>query len=605
MAGDLWVCVLSAVLLCLLVPATLTQPAIVWPTRRIGLIFILPYVYMQAQWQPPKTFTRIWKSEIILISQKKTNRGNLVGSKNEVNSTSLVKFKLRKLVLWTFTLLCWFLVPFPLRSIVADQVVLAHCCKDPIAISTHLVALALCLAADSATKETVNDTKAGDERMKPGQHKSCEDNDIDSISYDFIFQPRFSVRFRVPLITYPVIFKPEKHPFIPHSVKKRLADLPPQKFRRFVDNNLTQEERESLMRDERFRLLSFRDSWPHCNSSLAATSMAKAGFYHIAMNGFRDCVQCAFCPGLLHSWETYDDPITEHTDKFSTCPFVKGIYCGNLPYADPFEMSNGLNLFASRNEKLSRLCLSIIMDPFQTPTRFAHRSSRRESFPIDWRHADIKISALVDEGFFYSGSKYECYCCGFTLAVTHDISEEHARRSPDCLSLIQTKGKLFIEVTRSSIDLLNRSVTLIDRLCPFPSCHFAHFPDFASVGERVKSFKQYVPDDPAHRIEVHTAEKLSGAGFFCDDGDIRCFYCSSQLPGEQAASGIDHWQFHLLMSPECRFLVQLRGSSPTPISIVPVSNGTASGASGVVSPQSQHARGPKPAITRGEATKHT
>ena len=44
--------------------------------------------------------------------------------------------------------------------------------------------------------------------------------------------------------------------------------------------------------------------------------------------------RCAFCDGVIHSWEGVHDPISEHRHHFPFCPFVLGQNVGNIPLGE-------------------------------------------------------------------------------------------------------------------------------------------------------------------------------------------------------------------------------------------------------------------------------
>lgn len=317
------------------------------------------------------------------------------------------------------------------------------------------------------------------------------------------------------------------------------------------------------MREESYRRNSFCNGWPH-RGSLSAINMAKAGFYHSPVPSAMDRVQCVFCRGMLHDWESNEEPMTEHATNFPKCRFVRGQNCGNEPYYDPLVPSNGLSLFASseREERPHRFLSNLNIKPHPVPSSIKYNlnSERQQSFPHHWSYETSK--SLCEAGFFYTGSghneKVECFFCGFILAGTSDHAIQHARWSPDCQHLIRDKGELFIERVRSKTACMDKTVTAVDRLCSSPSCHFSDYPDFASRTRRLSSFDLCGPEN---RLRRDTQEALSESGFFCDeDGQIKCFYCSTTIPVEQARKCSEAWTQHTQPSTSCRFQIQLKGS---------------------------------------------
>ncbi|ELU15606.1 hypothetical protein CAPTEDRAFT_41580, partial [Capitella teleta] len=62
---------------------------------------------------------------------------------------------------------------------------------------------------------------------------------------------------------------------------------------------------------EEERKATYHDwTYGHCQS---ASVLAKAGFF---FTGVQDRTQCAFCRGILRSWESTDDPREEHEKHF-------------------------------------------------------------------------------------------------------------------------------------------------------------------------------------------------------------------------------------------------------------------------------------------------
>lgn len=85
------------------------------------------------------------------------------------------------------------------------------------------------------------------------------------------------------------------------------------------------------MKFESERLNTFQN-WPANKDYIKPSDLAKAGFYYAAeYTRQSDRVKCAFCRGILHSWEIGDVPIKEHRRAFSTCPFILSMETGNIP----------------------------------------------------------------------------------------------------------------------------------------------------------------------------------------------------------------------------------------------------------------------------------
>ena len=66
------------------------------------------------------------------------------------------------------------------------------------------------------------------------------------------------------------------------------------------------------------RYLSFKAPW----KKYQAIELSKAGFYSF---GYYDKVICAYCRGVLGSWEPTDIPIVEHARHYPSCPFLQSV----------------------------------------------------------------------------------------------------------------------------------------------------------------------------------------------------------------------------------------------------------------------------------------
>ncbi|ELT89195.1 hypothetical protein CAPTEDRAFT_97699 [Capitella teleta] len=73
------------------------------------------------------------------------------------------------------------------------------------------------------------------------------------------------------------------------------------------------------MRSMKKRTATYED-WTYGHRQ-SANALAEAGFF---FTGVQDHTQCAFCRGVLHSWESTDNPWEEHKKHFPSCPFVLG-----------------------------------------------------------------------------------------------------------------------------------------------------------------------------------------------------------------------------------------------------------------------------------------
>ena len=111
-----------------------------------------------------------------------------------------------------------------------------------------------------------------------------------------------------------------------------------------VQNTITSKSNllsnENDMKFEKFRLASFCD-WPK-SDFIKPEVLAKDGFFYM---GTGDRVQCAFCKGILRTWEPGDDPEVEHTRHYPECGFVLGNDVGNVPLSvDPRRKINAIRV---------------------------------------------------------------------------------------------------------------------------------------------------------------------------------------------------------------------------------------------------------------------
>ena len=75
--------------------------------------------------------------------------------------------------------------------------------------------------------------------------------------------------------------------------------------------------KEDVYKDDDKRLQSFI-GWPD-DVPVSIDELARAGFYY---TGSRDCVQCPWCHGRIHSWIAGDTALGEHKRHFPSCWFV-------------------------------------------------------------------------------------------------------------------------------------------------------------------------------------------------------------------------------------------------------------------------------------------
>jgi len=81
-----------------------------------------------------------------------------------------------------------------------------------------------------------------------------------------------------------------------------------------------------LLKHESARLSTFHD-WP-VSHIVQPSALARAGLFY---TGQGDRTGCAFCRGVLHHWQPWDDSDVEHRRHFPDCPFVRQRDVGNVP----------------------------------------------------------------------------------------------------------------------------------------------------------------------------------------------------------------------------------------------------------------------------------
>ncbi|XP_067929674.1 baculoviral IAP repeat-containing protein 7-like [Watersipora subatra] len=258
---------------------------------------------------------------------------------------------------------------------------------------------------------------------------------------------------------YPVAQYPENHnPVIPLTLQKELDQKNPKEYLTYIKNDLTTEERESLMVDEGERRRTFQTRWPH-DGTLSGAKMAEAGFYYL---GERDQVQCVFCRGRLHNWSQQEVPMTEHARLFNFCRFVKGLNCGNREYrSKKMESENMTNItvFGNLTPTGERRWQESGTDsgPLGICTnraaviKYAPDSARLRTFQRWPASSPLTGEQICEAGFYYTGfgDQVRCFYClgGIKGWTTHDKPwEEHARWFPDCSYMLNKKGTAYVDL---------------------------------------------------------------------------------------------------------------------------------------------------------------
>ena len=255
-------------------------------------------------------------------------------------------------------------------------------------------------------------------------------------------------------------------PLLSLPLQQRLDAMSPREYLPFVLNELSLDERESLLIDEGQRRKTFQANWPHYGQ-LSGKKMAQAGFYSL---GDTDRVQCVFCRGRLHSWSENDIPLTEHARAFNFCRFVKELECRNREYTSaplhlhdvdniiPFPTAqesercvSSFNLYTGRDQSLNydARALGICTNRAARMT-YAPDPARLRTYTRWPRRHPVTAEQLCDAGFYYTGfdDQVRCFFCSGGLrewAGGDDPWEEHARWFPDCSFLLKRKGEDFVQ----------------------------------------------------------------------------------------------------------------------------------------------------------------
>ena len=308
-------------------------------------------------------------------------------------------------------------------------------------------------------------------KLFQNKDENFDNNDI----IDFIFRYNYlSTRPRHQKMTisvYTVAKYPDNHNhLLPLKLIKKLDAMSPQEFLKYVLEELTLEERESLMVDERQRRKSFQVGWPY-DGNLSGIKLAQAGFYSV--NDY-DRVQCVFCRGSLHRWEREDVPMIEHARSFNFCRFVKGLSCGNIEYrSDKLTKEDMRNITkfkdisssrydSSRSDLTDSSALGISTNR-AAMIEYAVYESRLKTFSRWPKTSSMTPKALCEAGFYYTGfdDMVRCFYCAGAIrewAITDDPYVEHARWFPDCAYLIQVKSTQFVDQVHASTPANKKSV---------------------------------------------------------------------------------------------------------------------------------------------------
>lgn len=263
---------------------------------------------------------------------------------------------------------------------------------------------------------------------------------------------------------------PDNHNhLLPLKLIKKLDAMSPQEFLKYVLEELTLEERESLMVDEKQRRKTFQVGWPY-DGNLSGIKLAQAGFYSV--NDY-DRVQCVFCRGSLHRWERDDVPMLEHARSFNFCRFVKGLSCGNIEYRSEKltkeDMKNitkfkdtNISRYDSRSDMIDSSVLGISTNR-AAMIEYAVNESRLKTYSRWPKTSPMTPKVLCDAGFYFTGfdDMVRCFYCAGAIrewSTTDDPFVEHARWFPDCAYLIQQKSVEFVDHVHATTPANKKSV---------------------------------------------------------------------------------------------------------------------------------------------------
>ena len=269
------------------------------------------------------------------------------------------------------------------------------------------------------------------------------------------------------LQVFVVVRYPENHnPLLPLSLIRRLDAMGPQEFLTYVLNELSLEERESLMVDEKQRRKTFLVGWPYENN-LSGIKMAQAGLFYV---DDRDRVQCVFCRGSLWRWQADEIPMLEHARLFPFCRFVRGLNSGNREYrSENLEGDDLINITSFSGGARRPGATSVDSSMLGVSTmraahvEYAPEASRLRTYNRWPDNSAVSKEALCQAGYYYTGFDDQvcCFYCSIGLrewSITDDPWEEHARWYPDCAYLIQQKGEQYVNDVRARTPANKKSV---------------------------------------------------------------------------------------------------------------------------------------------------
>lgn len=188
--------------------------------------------------------------------------------------------------------------------------------------------------------------------------------------------------------------------------------------------------------------LSTFENWPS-SDIVTPETLARSGFYYLQE---ADRTQCAYCHGIIMSWEAGDVPDLEHQRHFPRCSFVNSVIKPRLAAGNTENtIIPGIN---DNGDSLN--LLGVYMHQGPKHARYSTVNSRLRTFAT-WPADLIQTpDTLAEAGFFYEGisDQVRCFHCDGGLRNWDPVDDpwtEHARWFPSCSFVKLIKGQEFVE----------------------------------------------------------------------------------------------------------------------------------------------------------------
>ncbi|GAV05583.1 hypothetical protein RvY_15687 [Ramazzottius varieornatus] len=200
------------------------------------------------------------------------------------------------------------------------------------------------------------------------------------------------------------------------------------------------------MKSEKNRLKSFLN-FPH--HLVKFQDLAAAGFFY---TGFQDRVRCAYCAGILGTWQRGDDPAIEHRKHFPWCNFEAKEYGSDYSSTQSSPTSaapsSGIDVSGSGVPQ-------IVPSKYPCSPYLANYQVRLGTFK-NWSNRIQVPEHLALAGFFFTGvnDNVRCFHCDGGLrcwSSSDDAWEEHAKWFPQCPYLVEVKGANYVENIQKAV----------------------------------------------------------------------------------------------------------------------------------------------------------